>query len=81
MIISSVANGATRLTPRESEILELVATGRSARQIAAAVGLAARTVERYIENIRYKMGARNRTHLVALAIARGDLEVRSVGNG
>lgn len=75
MIVSSVSEGQSHLTTREREILEEVATGRSAKQIAQRVGLAPRTVERYIENIRYKLGARNRTHLVTLAIASGALEV------
>lgn len=59
------------LTVRETEILELVAVGLSAKEIAQRVAIAPRTVERHIENIRLKMRARNRAHLVTRAIASG----------
>lgn len=61
------------LTVREREILELVARGMSAKQIAQEVGIAPRTVERHIENCRHKMRARNKTHLIARAVAAGEL--------
>lgn len=56
------------LTRREYQILELVAQGYSAKEIAQAIEIAPRTVERHIDNIRLKLRARNRTHMVAKAI-------------
>lgn len=75
MIVSNLKVQNSALTARESEILGQVAIGNSAKQIAAEVGLAPRTVERYIENVRHKLGARNRSHLIAIAVACGVLQV------
>ncbi|HEX7852221.1 MAG TPA: helix-turn-helix transcriptional regulator [Sphingobium sp.] len=62
------------LTPREIEVLMLVAHGLSAKEIAIRISIAPRTVERHIENARLKMHARNRTHLVICAMASGHLD-------
>lgn len=59
----------TGLTVREYQILELVAQGYSAKEIAQRIDIAPRTVERHIDNVRLKLRARNRTHMVARAIA------------
>jgi DNA-binding CsgD family transcriptional regulator len=61
------------LTSRELEIVELVANGFSAKEVANTLGIAPRTVERHTENVRVKMRARNRPHMVALAISMGIL--------
>jgi DNA-binding CsgD family transcriptional regulator len=74
MIIESQSDD-PGLTAREREIIRHVAGGMSAKQIALRVGIAPRTVERHIENCRYKLRARNRTHLIAKAIALGELRV------
>ena len=68
-------HGEPGLTGRERQIIHLIASGLSAKQIALEVGIAPRTVERHIENCRYKLRARNRTHLIAKAIANGELTV------
>lgn len=62
------------LTARELEVLELVAGGLSAKEIALRIDIGARTVERHIDNARMKMRARNRTHLVMRAVASGLLD-------
>jgi LuxR family transcriptional regulator, transcriptional regulator of spore coat protein len=59
------------LTEREHQILELVAIGLSAKEVAQQILIAPRTVERHIENIRLKMRARNRTHMVTCAAMSG----------
>jgi LuxR family transcriptional regulator, transcriptional regulator of spore coat protein len=59
------------LTEREHQILELVAIGLSAKEVAQQITIAPRTVERHIENIRLKMRARNRTHMVTCAAMSG----------
>ncbi|WP_172165142.1 response regulator [Pseudonocardia broussonetiae] len=49
------------LTERELEVLRLLATGRSNREIAAALFLAAGTVKNHVTNVLAKLGARDRT--------------------
>jgi DNA-binding CsgD family transcriptional regulator len=61
------------LTPREAEVLQLVATGLSAKEVANRISISPRTVERHIEHVRMKLRARNRPHMVTEAIARGIL--------
>ncbi|HYO87157.1 MAG TPA: LuxR C-terminal-related transcriptional regulator [Candidatus Limnocylindrales bacterium] len=63
------ANGALLepLTERELEILQLVADGRSNREIAAALYLSVGTVKTHIHNLTGKLGASNRTEAAALA--------------
>ncbi len=63
------------LTERESEILEYVAQGLSTKEIALLVGIAPRTVDRHVENVRLKLRAKNRTHMIACAVMEGLLDV------
>jgi DNA-binding CsgD family transcriptional regulator len=60
-----------RLTNRESEILRCVTLGMSAKEIAKHLAIAPRTVERHIDHIRLKTRTRNRSHMVAFAMANG----------
>lgn len=53
------------LTARELEIAQLVAAGDSNPEIAAALFLSRKTVERHVSNVLRKVGARNRTELAA----------------
>nr|WP_207783518.1 MULTISPECIES: response regulator transcription factor [unclassified Methylosinus] len=59
------------LGPRETEILRLVASGRTTDEIARALNLSAKTVQNYHYQIKSKMGARTDAHLVWLAIGAG----------
>ncbi|WP_059151230.1 response regulator transcription factor [Novosphingobium barchaimii] len=59
------------LTNRESEILRAIAQGLSAKEVAKQLNIAPRTVERHIDHIRLKTRTRNRSHMVAFAIANG----------
>lgn len=63
------------LNDREVLILRLVAEGKKTREIARSVRLAERTVKHYLELIRQKLGAKNSSHAVALAIQRGLIRV------
>ena len=58
------------LTAREIEVLGLVASGFSSREISGALVLSVRTVERHITNIYSKTGARTRAQATAYALAR-----------
>jgi DNA-binding NarL/FixJ family response regulator len=55
------------LSPREREVLRLVATGQSNRQIAAELVLSEHTVARHIQNIFAKLGVSSRTAASAFA--------------
>jgi LuxR family transcriptional regulator of spore coat protein len=59
------------LTPRERNVLGLVASGDTAKQIAIRLDIAPRTVEKHIDQARLKMRAKNRVHLIALALQTG----------
>ncbi|MBK0329262.1 LuxR family transcriptional regulator [Rhodobacteraceae bacterium F11138] len=56
------------LTPRESECLQLSAQGHTAKEIAALIGRSVPTATLHLKSAAAKMGARNRTHAVALAL-------------
>jgi DNA-binding NarL/FixJ family response regulator len=64
------------LSSREREIAQLVAAGASNPEIAAAVFLSRKTIERHLSNIFAKAGVRNRAELAALA-ADETTELRS----
>jgi LuxR family transcriptional regulator, transcriptional regulator of spore coat protein len=68
-------SGVPALTAREQQVLELVAQGLSAKEAAQAIDIAPRTVERHIENVRLKIRARNRTHMVTVALELGLLHI------
>lgn len=61
------------LTPRELQILKLIAQGYSAKEAAQEISIAPRTVEGHINTMRLKLRARNRAHMVSNAIASGAL--------
>jgi DNA-binding NarL/FixJ family response regulator len=60
-----------RLTERETEILRLVATGLSYRQIAERLVLSHRTVQNHVQNTLNKLQLHNRVELARYAIERG----------
>lgn len=57
--------GATALTPREREVLGLVAEGLTNSQVAAALWISPGTVRRHLENTFAKLGVHTRTAAVA----------------
>jgi len=59
------------LTGRETEVLKLVATGMSYRQIGAYLFISHRTVQNHVQNILNKLQMHNRVELVRFVIARG----------
>jgi DNA-binding NarL/FixJ family response regulator len=64
------------LSPRELEVLRLVADGLPTKQIAAALSISERTVKFHVNSIFHKLGADNRAQAVALAAQRGLLAPR-----
>ncbi len=63
------------LTPREVEVLTLVANGLGNKEIADKLGTASGTVKMHVQNILEKLGAADRTHAVTIAVQRGILHL------
>ena len=73
------------LTEREREIAQLVADGASNPEIAAALFVSRKTVERHLSNLLAKLGVRNRTELAAVVAdasrGRRHIEIWRLGIG
>ena len=68
------------LTPREAEIFQLIATvttdgdrdyGLTNTQIAERLGVSKRTVDTHVQNIKDKLGARNRIDMITMFVRNG----------
>jgi HD-GYP domain-containing protein (c-di-GMP phosphodiesterase class II) len=59
------------LTPREVEVLRLVARGRTTRQVATALGMKPKTAANHVEHIYAKLGVTSRAQATLAAIQRG----------
>jgi DNA-binding NarL/FixJ family response regulator len=67
----SSAAPAGELTPRQREVLQLVAEGRSAKDIAESLGISPKTVEFHKSNVLRSLGLRTTADLVKYAIRHG----------
>jgi DNA-binding NarL/FixJ family response regulator len=63
------------LTEREIQVLRQVGAGYSNKQIAVQLAISEGTVKAHMKSILPKLGARDRTHAVMIAVKRGILEV------
>ena len=63
------------LTPREIDVLRLIAKGSANKIIAAELSLTEETVKSHIRNILSKLGANDRTHAVAIGLRRGIIDL------
>ena len=63
------------LTPREVEVLRLMAEGKTNGEIALALGRAEGTMKIHVRNILNKLGATDRTQAVTIALRRGILHL------
>jgi DNA-binding NarL/FixJ family response regulator len=59
------------LTPREREVLQLVAEGRSTKEVAAAMGISVKTAETHRSRMMSKLGIHHTAGLVRYALRRG----------
>ena len=59
------------LTPRERQIVEMLAGGATGEQIAQTLVLSPETVQKHVHNAKRKVGAETRAHLIAIALTRG----------
>ncbi len=66
----------TVLSPREREVLVLIAEGLMNREIAEALTISVKTVETHRENIMNKLSLHSRTELVKYAIRKGLIQLR-----
>jgi two-component system, NarL family, response regulator YdfI len=64
-------SGGTGLTPRELEILEMMAEGMSNRRIAVRLGISGYTVKFHVASVLGKLGAATRTEAVTLGVRHG----------
>jgi DNA-binding NarL/FixJ family response regulator len=65
------------LSPREREIMHLMAEGGTAQDVGAEVGVSVETVRTHVRNVIRKLEARNRVHAIAIALQRGDITLDS----
>ena len=76
-VAAEIAEHATddALTPREIDVLRLIARGNPNKIIAAELSLTEETVKSHIRNILSKLGANDRTHAVAIGLKRGIIQL------
>ncbi len=67
------------LTPREAEVLQLIAEGFANKQIAAELGLSVKTVEKHRQQVMQKLNIHDIAGLVRHAAAKGIIEMAPAG--
>jgi DNA-binding NarL/FixJ family response regulator len=63
------------LSPREIDVLRLIAVGNANKEIAGKLRLTEETVKSHVKNILAKLGANDRTHAATIALKRGIIEL------
>jgi DNA-binding NarL/FixJ family response regulator len=66
--------GAGPLTPRETEVVKLIAEGHSSQQIADLLGISLKTVDRHRTNLLEKLNMNDRVQVTRYAIRSGLVE-------
>jgi PAS domain S-box-containing protein len=61
------------LSPREHQVVELLAAGNTGEEVAELLGISPATVRVHVRNATGKLGASTRTQAVAMAVARGEV--------
>ncbi|WP_420605509.1 LuxR C-terminal-related transcriptional regulator [Novosphingopyxis sp.] len=64
----------TLLTARQRECLSLITQGSSVKEVAIALKLSPHTVQDYLKAAARRLGARSRSHLLSMALSRGELD-------
>jgi PAS domain S-box-containing protein len=72
---SSSARTSPRLSPRQRDVIELVAEGLTSTQIAERLGVSPETVRTHLRNARLKLGASTKAQAVAVAMLRGEIQL------
>jgi DNA-binding NarL/FixJ family response regulator len=68
---SGSSPSAPSLTPRESQVLGLIAKGQTNRQISRALGVSEKTVKTHVTNLLRRIGAADRTQAALWAVRHG----------
>jgi DNA-binding NarL/FixJ family response regulator len=63
------------LSPREVDVLRLIAGGNANKVIASQLSITEETVKGHIKNILAKLGANDRTHAVTIGLKRGIIDL------
>ena len=71
LVVERESTSAVRLSPREREVLALVADGATDVDVGSQLGLSARTVQKHLEHVYELLGVANRTAAVTRAIRMG----------
>lgn len=69
------ADPASRLTPRQRQILQLLAEGRSAKEVAGTLGISSRTVEFHKYHMMESLGLHSSAELIGFAIKHGIVSI------
>jgi DNA-binding NarL/FixJ family response regulator len=64
-----------QLSPREIEVLRLIASGNANKLIADQLSISEETVKSHVTNILSKLGANDRTHAVTIGLRRGIIDL------
>ncbi len=70
-----------QLSPREREITNLMAEGRTAEAIGDEISVSVETVRTHVRNVIRKLQARNRVHAIAMALERGEIALSDTDEG
>jgi two-component system NarL family response regulator len=65
------------LSSREVDVLKLIAEGLSNKEVATRLGVAETTAKKHTAGVLYKLGAKDRTHAVRLALERGIISLET----
>jgi DNA-binding NarL/FixJ family response regulator len=68
-------SGEETLTPKELEVLRLIAAGNANKEIGTQLSISEESVKSRVKNILDKLGARDRTHAVTVGLKRGIIEL------
>jgi DNA-binding NarL/FixJ family response regulator len=71
----------SQLSPREREVMHLMAEGRTAEGVGDELGVSVETVRTHVRNAIRKLQARNRVHAIALALERGEIALDRPAEG
>ena len=77
VVAAELAEHATddNLSPREVDVLRLIAGGNANKAIASQLSITEETVKGHVKNILAKLGASDRTHAVTIALKRGIIDL------
>lgn len=78
-VVTRLSERASRrsLSPRETQVIELITHGSRNKEIAAALGISEETVQVHVKNLLAKLGVHDRTAAITVALQRGIIHLPS----